>query len=101
MHCFAHQLQLVVVYIEKGILVVGDFFSYTNIIVNIVGASCRRKDALLHYEKIIDKLEKNEIFSGIGKNQETNFARPGDTRWGSHHVTLIRIFRMWESVLKV
>ncbi|KAJ0967581.1 hypothetical protein J5N97_024498 [Dioscorea zingiberensis] len=102
-HCFAHQLQLVVVSVAKSILAISDFFSYVTMIVNIVGASCKRRDALLqkHHDKIVEKLEKCEIFSGRGQHQETNLARPGDTRWGSHYTTLIRLFTMWESVLEV
>ncbi|XP_039120027.1 uncharacterized protein LOC120256402 [Dioscorea cayenensis subsp. rotundata] len=62
-----------------------------------------QRDALLqkHHDKIVEKLEKGEIFPGRGQHQETNLARPGDTRWGSHYTTLIRLFTMWESVLEV
>lgn len=35
-HCFAHQLQLVVVAVVKGILAVSDFFGYANMIVTMV-----------------------------------------------------------------
>ena len=38
-HCFAHQLQLVVVVVVKGVLAVSDFFGHTNKIVNMVSAS--------------------------------------------------------------
>ena len=34
-------------------------------------------------------------------NQQTSLARPGDTRWGSHHKTLLRLDQMWASVIKV
>jgi hypothetical protein len=47
------------------------------------------------------KLESGDIFSERGKHQETSLTRPGDTRWGSHHTTLVRLFTMWDSVLKV
>ncbi|KAJ1282880.1 hypothetical protein BS78_03G085400 [Paspalum vaginatum] len=66
-HCFAHQLQLVI------------FFNYVPLIVNTVGASCMRKDALLEKQHDV-LLEK-----------ESNLARPGDTRWGSHLKTSLRI----------
>jgi hypothetical protein len=39
--------------------------------------------------------------SGRGVNQETNLARPGDTRWGSHYLTLLRLETMWDSILHV
>jgi hypothetical protein len=35
-HCFAHQLQLVVVAVVKGVLAVVDFFGHLNKIVNMV-----------------------------------------------------------------
>jgi hypothetical protein len=38
-HCFAHQLQLVVVAVVKGVLVVGNFFGHLNKIVNMVSHS--------------------------------------------------------------
>jgi hypothetical protein len=41
-HCFAHQLQLVVVAVVKGVLPVGQFFGYLNKIVSMVSASCRK-----------------------------------------------------------
>ena len=70
-------------------------------IVNIVGASCKRTDALnqKNYESILQKLEAGEIFFGRGKNQETSLARPGGTRWGSHYITLIHLKNMWNSIL--
>lgn len=80
-HCFAHQLQLVVVSVAKCCTSVEDFFNYATMLVNTVSASCKRKDQLLqdHHDKIVDKLENGEIFSGRGKNQATSLARPGDT----------------------
>ncbi|XP_039133244.1 zinc finger MYM-type protein 1-like [Dioscorea cayenensis subsp. rotundata] len=77
-HCFARQLQLVVVSVARNILAISDFFSYVTMIVSIVGASCKRRDALLqkHHDKIVEKLEKDEIFSRRGQHQETNLARP-------------------------
>ena len=79
-HCFAHQLQLVVVSVAKCCSSVTDFFNYTTLIVNIVNASCKRHDQLAqeHHENVVRGLENDEIFSGRGKNQETNLARPGE-----------------------
>ncbi|XP_039140562.1 uncharacterized protein LOC120277789 [Dioscorea cayenensis subsp. rotundata] len=94
---------LVVVSAARSILAISDFFSYATMIINIMGASCKKRDALLqkHHDMIVEKLEKGEIFSGRGEHQETNLVRPGDSRWGSHYTTLIRLFTMWESVLEV
>ena len=61
------------------------------------------KDALLqkHHDILVLELELGEILSGKCQHQETSLARPGDTRWGSHHKTLIRIYQMWDSVVEV
>ena len=102
-HCFAHQLQLVVVSVAKCCSSVFDFFGTSTSIVNNVNASCKRRDQLSqrHHEDLVNQLETGEIFPGRGKNQETNLARPGDTRWGSHHKTLSRIYLMWNAILEV
>jgi len=102
-HCFAHQLQLVVVAVSTSTPAIADFFNYVPLIVNTVGASCMRKDALLakHHDVLLQKLENGEITTGRGMNQESSLARPGDTRWGSHLKTLLRILVMWEAILEV
>ena len=68
-----------------------------------MSASCKKKDALLqkHHDHLVSQLENGEISSGRGQHQETTLARPGATRWGSHHRTLIRIHQMWDSVIEV
>ncbi|XP_039851317.1 zinc finger MYM-type protein 1-like [Panicum virgatum] len=102
-HCFAHQLQLVVVTISTSSADIADFFNYVPLIVNNVGASCMRKDALLakHHDVLLEKIENGEIMTGRGLNQESSLARPGDTRWGSHLKTLLRILVMWEAIIDV
>lgn len=102
-HCFAHQLQLVIVSLATCCSSFNDFFNYVSLIVTSTSASCKRKDKLLakHRETIVRKLESGEIFKGRGLHQTTNLARPGDTRWGSHFTTLLRIETMWDSVVKV
>jgi hypothetical protein len=50
---------------------------------------------------MVSLLENGEILPGRGQHQETSLARPGDTHWGSHHKTLIRIHQMWDSVISV
>ncbi|XP_050236136.1 uncharacterized protein LOC126686146 isoform X1 [Mercurialis annua] len=102
-HCFAHQLQLVVVAVSKNNLAVGNFFNYTSIIVNIAAASCKRSDALKHshHQKTLERLETGEICTGTGQNQQTSLKRPCDTRWGSYHGTIIRLLDMYPAVLDV
>ncbi|CAN6315813.1 unnamed protein product [Urochloa humidicola] len=62
-----------------------------------------RKDVLLakHHDMLLEKVENREIATGRGLNQESSLARPGDTRWGSHLKTLLRILVMWEAILEV
>ncbi|KAJ1257010.1 hypothetical protein BS78_K238300 [Paspalum vaginatum] len=102
-HCFAHQLQLVVVTVSTSTPAIADFFNYVPLIVNAVGASCMRKDALLakHHDTLVEEVESGEILTGRGLNQESSLARPGDTRWGSHLKTLLRILVMWEAIIDV
>ena len=50
---------------------------------------------------MVSLLESGEILPGRGQHQETSLARPGDTRWGSNHRTLIWIHQMWDSVISV
>ncbi|XP_042446507.1 zinc finger MYM-type protein 1-like [Zingiber officinale] len=102
-HCFAHQLQLVVVAVAKSNRIMSDFFQYVTMIVNITGASCKRKDKFrqLEHDRLIECLEKGDIVSGKGKNQEISLKQPGDTRWGSHYMTIICLMSTWTSVLQV
>jgi hypothetical protein len=46
-HCFAHQLQLVVVTVAQCSPAIANFFNIIHLIVTQVGSSCKRKDALL------------------------------------------------------
>ena len=102
-HCFAHQLQLVVVAVSRCCKGVEDFFEYVTMIANLSTSSCKRKDKLLDKQKedLLDKIERGEMPTGRGKNQETSLVRPGDTRWGSHYTTLSRIESMWDAVIEV
>ncbi|XP_042451525.1 uncharacterized protein LOC122036308 [Zingiber officinale] len=72
-------------------------------IVNTSASSCKRADKLrqLEYDRKVKLFERGEISSDRGLNQETSLARPGDTRWGSHHSTLSHIEQMWSSVIEV
>ncbi|TVU21929.1 hypothetical protein EJB05_31600, partial [Eragrostis curvula] len=102
-HCFAHQLQLVIVAVTSCWSSFSDFFTYVGLIVTSASSSCQRKDKLIakHRDSTLSKLVSGEIVSGKGKHQSTTLVRPGDTRWGSHYTTLLRIESMWDSVIKV
>ncbi|XP_063946187.1 uncharacterized protein LOC135151574 [Daucus carota subsp. sativus] len=102
-HCFAHQLQLVVVAAVEGNQFVSDFIDYMSFVTNVVSASCKRKDELRQkqHEVMVKQLETGHVTTSRGLNQETSLTRPGDTRWGSHYKTIIRLLSMWSSVTKV
>ena len=102
-HCFAHQLQLVVVAVSQTNQFVSDFFEYLSMITNMVGASCKRKDEFRQkqHENMVEKLLNGEIDTGRGLNQESSLARPGATCWGSHYKTIIRLLSLWPSTIQV
>lgn len=87
-HCFAHRLQLVAVSVASYCSSINDLFEYDSPIVTTTSAPCKRKDSLSkeHHHNVLDHLESSEIFSGKGLDEETNLARPRDTRWDSHHI---------------
>jgi Mrp family chromosome partitioning ATPase len=45
-HCFAHQLQLVLVAVAKGDVGASTIFANVSRLLNIVGVSCKRHDML-------------------------------------------------------
>ena len=100
-HCFAHQLQLVLVAVAKGGVGCQTFFGQVSRLLNIVGISCKRHDMLrdVRARKLKKTLQLGEIESGSGLNQEMRLARPGDTRWGSHCKTILHIIDMYSTIL--
>jgi len=73
------------------------------LIVTTTSASCKRRDALTEaqHKDILGRLQLGEISKGKGKHQESSIAKAGDTRWGSHHTSLLHLDQMWSSVLHV
>jgi hypothetical protein len=102
-HCFAHQLQLALVAVAKNHSAISDFFTLVANVVNVVGASAKRRDILRekHGDDILEALDNNELSSRQGLNQETSLKRTSDTRWSSHYDTLISLARMFKSVIAV
>ncbi|XP_024197949.1 zinc finger MYM-type protein 1-like [Rosa chinensis] len=102
-HCFAHQLQLALVALAQNYVPVASFFFLVTRVVNIVGASCKRRDLLREQQQneVMEALHNDELLSGKGLNQETTLKRPGDTRWRSHYGTLLSIISMFSSTIKV
>jgi hypothetical protein len=102
-HCFAHQLQLVVIGVSKCFSSLEDFFNYVTSIVSSTSASYKRKDLLLHKHRLnlLSKLESGEISSERGKQQAISLVKPGEIRWGSHYKTLLYIELMDNSMIEV
>ena len=57
-HCYAHHLQLVVVFVASSCSSIHDFFEYISLIVNTTSASCKRRDALTEaqHQDFLNKL---------------------------------------------
>ncbi|KAK1592913.1 hypothetical protein Q3G72_032324 [Acer saccharum] len=102
-HCFAHQLQLALVALAKKHVDVQSLFNIVANVVNIVGASPKRRDILWDKQAMVvfEAIKNGELSNGRGLNQETNLKRFGDTLWGSHYGTLISIITMFPSLIDV
>ncbi|KAI3739944.1 hypothetical protein L2E82_30358 [Cichorium intybus] len=102
-HCFAHQLQLVIVAVAKKHDDAKEFFEQLALVVTVVCGSCKRNDMLLemHKKRVEEEIGQGEIETGKGLNQEGSLARPGDTRWGSHLRTIISLMKLFPEVVKV
>ena len=81
----------------------GTFLTVVSNVVNIVGASSKRRDILREKQaqKVIEALKSGQLSSGKGLNQENGIKRPCDTRWGSHFGTLVSFTIMFSSILDV
>ena len=102
-HCFAHQLQLALVAVAKNHIQIASLLSVVTNVVNVVGASSKRRD-ILHDKQFVvvsESLKHGELSSGQGLNQETTLKRACDTRWGSHYGTLLRLINMFSYVIEV
>ncbi|XP_022847505.1 zinc finger MYM-type protein 1-like [Olea europaea var. sylvestris] len=102
-HCFAHQLQLALVAVAKKNIPITNFFGVVGNVINTVGASSKRCDLLREKQLdfIVEALEKGEILSGRGLNQETTLQRSGDTRWSSHYNSLVSLLAIFSSIVDV
>ena len=102
-HCFAHQLQLVVVAVAKKSFEVSNFFDMVSTLLYVVVASCKRKDTLLdmNRKRVEEGIDSGDINTGTGQNQEISLPRPGNSRWGSHYKTLLRLVELFPSVIEI
>ncbi|XP_016172802.1 zinc finger MYM-type protein 1-like [Arachis ipaensis] len=88
-HCFAHQLQLALVTVAKKQVEIALLFNLLTNLCNVVGASCKQRDMLRDSQmtKTIEALQ--------------TLKRAGDTRWGSHYGTILRLISLFPSVVNV
>jgi len=102
-HCFAHQLQLVLVAVAKGNTDCKGFFDQVSLLLNIVEVSCKCHGMLRNarLEQITKALECGELDTRSGLNQEMGLPRQGETRWGSHYKTVCNIISMYPSICDV
>ncbi|KAG2640464.1 hypothetical protein PVAP13_2KG357680 [Panicum virgatum] len=102
-HCFAHQLQLVLVAVAKGNNDCVCFFDQVSLLLNIVGVSCKRHGMIRNsrLESVMKAIECEELETGSGLNQERGLPRPDDTRWGSHYRTIVNIISMYPTIRDV
>ncbi|XP_074290104.1 uncharacterized protein LOC141616842 [Silene latifolia] len=102
-HCFAHQLQLTLVAVAKENCDCASFFQQLGFVLNVIGQSCKKLEMVRETQakKVLEALGLNEIVSGIGLNQELGLSRLGDTRWGSHHKSIMNLIVMYSSMIDV
>ncbi|XP_048447682.1 zinc finger MYM-type protein 1-like [Pyrus x bretschneideri] len=102
-HCFAHQLQLTLVFVAKENEDVANFFINASSLVNLIGSSCKRRDAFREkqQEQIQKALVLGNLETGKGLNQESSLMCPCDTLWNSHYGTIVSIIVMFEPVVEV
>jgi hypothetical protein len=102
-HCFAHQLQLVIVATVRKHKGVSNFLNMISILLNVVGGSAKRRDMIrdINYEQVKHALGCGQLETGTGLNQEQCLQRPGDTRWSSHYKTLKSLVSMFPTIVQV
>ena len=102
-HCFAHQLQLVVVAVAKKHDDVDEFFEQLVVVVIIVCGSCKRKDMIreMQKERVAAEIGIGETETGKRLNQKISLVRAGDTRWGSHFRTIVSLVNLFAEVVAV
>ena len=102
-HCFYHQLQLVIVAIAKKHFDVGYFSDMISVLVNVVGGSCKRTDMIQDSQReiLFKEIGCGEKETERGLNQELSLIRAGDTRWSCHYKTLLRLVELYTDVINV
>ncbi|KAJ4755524.1 zinc finger MYM-type-like protein [Rhynchospora pubera] len=102
-HCFAHQLQLVLVAVAEKHKRIATLFEDLSTAQNTVGVSCKRRDKLREKRaaEVQEALGNDELSTGTGLNQEIGLARPVETRWSSHYKSLTNLTILFGSIMAV
>jgi hypothetical protein len=102
-HCFAHQLQLVLVAVAKDNDDCVWFFDRVSLLLNIIGSSCKHHRMIRdhQYYNVMKALQCGILESGSGLNQEMGLPRPGETRWGSHYKIVVNLIAMYPTIRDV
>ena len=102
-HCFAHQLQLVVVAVARKHTGIAEFFNKISTLLNVVGGSAKRRDMIrdINLNEVSKAMGCGLLNTGIGLNQEQCLQRPGDTRWSSHYKSLRSLVNLFQTIIKV
>ncbi|XP_048425028.1 zinc finger MYM-type protein 1-like [Pyrus x bretschneideri] len=102
-HCFAHQLQLALIFVAKENEDVANFFINASSLVNLIGSSSKRHDAFREkqQEQIQKALDLGNLEMGKGLNQESSLMYPCDTLWNLHYGIIVSIIVMFEVVVEV
>ncbi|XP_076883587.1 uncharacterized protein LOC143532415 [Bidens hawaiensis] len=104
-YCFAHRLQLSLVYASREVILIHKFFNKLVFTINVVCASNKCHDELqkAKTKEIKKLLEMGEIKSRSRLNQVGTLRSANDTRWGSHFnsvCSLIDMFGATRAVLQ-
>ncbi|XP_052619618.1 uncharacterized protein LOC111899568 [Lactuca sativa] len=67
-----------------------EFFEQLDLVVTVVGGSCKRKDMIqeMQKERVESEIGLGETVTGTRLNQEFSLFRAGDTRYGSQYRTI-------------
>ena len=74
-----------------------------HVLLNAVGVSCKRKLILTesNRKRMEEGISKGTIMTWIGLNQDLSLKWPGNTCWGSHYRTLLRLGEMFDCIIEV
>ena len=94
-HCFAHQLQLVVVAVVRKHKGVSNFLKMISILLNVVGGSAKGRDMIrdINHEQVKKALGCGQLETGTRLNQEQCLQRPfrlvGSSSWSPESYILL------------